>query len=330
MYRQRSHNPPIPAVVETDFNINIGEYDDQSYDVSRMSRAPSQYREAGGFQNASLPPIPRQLQHPDSHIVQSQADLQHGLRKQRTPSLIRIKPESLLEEQRLDLIEMGYPRGLAAELGKNRSLFPARFWILDNSGSMLNNDGHTIRGTTSVPCTRWNELQETVLYHAELAAVLQATSHFCMLNDPGVRVGPQEFSVADQGRPMREEIENVRQIMHNSKPFGSTPLTGHIIDIGDRIAEMEPMMREKGLDAVVIIATDGLPTSPEGETSDAVNNEFISALSRLQNLPGTYQPMASAHFRLKVCFLLRSYNLLAFSSFQSGSLSACALTSKRW
>lgn len=124
------------------------------------------------------------------------------------------------------------------------------------------------------------------MYHAELAAVLQATTHFRMLNDPGVRVGPQEFSIADQARSAREEIQMAKAIMQHTKPNGATPLTAHLIEITARISEMAGAMRQRGLQAVVIIATDGLPTSPEGETSDRINNEFIHALSRLQNLPG--------------------------------------------
>lgn len=287
MYRRPSHTP-IAAFAETEVNLESDVvFDDQDNDLSRMSAGSSQYR---GFQKEPCPTIPRQSRYPDLTPTPAQ-DLPYQRMERRhsrqTPSLVRAKSCFLVEEQRVDLEEMGYPRGLAAELGKNRSLFPARFWILDNSGSMLNNDGHTIRGTNSVPCTRWSELQETIAYHAELAAVLQATSHFRMLNDPGFRAGPQEFSIADQGRTAREEIANVQKIMQTAKPFGPTPLTGHLLDIADRIAEMEPTMRGRGLEAVVIIATDGLPTSPEGETNDAIKNEFVKALSRLQTLPGT-------------------------------------------
>jgi hypothetical protein len=203
----------------------------------------------------------------------------------RMASLYKVKSPELLEDQRIDLCQNGFPRGLAAELGRTRSVYPVRFWILDNSGSMMANDGCSIRGSTSVQCTRWAELQETVNYHANLAGVLQATSIFRMLNDPGVRVGPQEFSIADSGKNYMEEIKNVRKIMQHSKPFGSTPLTMHLVEVAQRIAVTESKMRKKGLEAVVIIATDGLPTSPEGHTSDELNDEFIQALQHLQTLP---------------------------------------------
>jgi hypothetical protein len=48
---------------------------------------------------------------------------------------------------------------------------------------------------------------------------------------------------------------------------------------------MEGKMSKKGLEAMVIIAVDHLPTSPEGDTSEAINHEFIHAPQHLQSLP---------------------------------------------
>jgi hypothetical protein len=204
----------------------------------------------------------------------------------RMTSLSKTKSEFLMPGQRDDLQdEFGFPRGLADELGKTRSFYPVRFWILDNSGSMMSNDGASVRGNISVPCTRWAELTETVHYHANMAGILQATSFFRMLNDPGCRVGPQEFSIADQGRNFKREVQEVRQIVQHCQPFGATPLTAHLVEIGNRVAVMEQKMRKKGVHAVVIIATDGLPTSPEGMTSEEIDQEFIQALKDLQALP---------------------------------------------
>ena len=203
----------------------------------------------------------------------------------RMTSLSKTKSPVLVEDQRIDLKQMGFPCGLAEELGKTRAVYPVRFWVLDNSGSMMQNDGTSIRGSISVQCTRWAELQETVNYHANLAGTLQATSVFRMLNDPGVRFGPQEFSIAEEGKNVIEEVQSIKKIMQRCKPFGSTPLASHLVEIGKLIRVTEAKMRKKGLEAVVIIATDGLPTSPEGYTSQAINNDFIHALQALQRLP---------------------------------------------
>jgi hypothetical protein len=124
-----------------------------------------------------------------------------------------------------------------------------------------------------------------VTYQSKLASILQATSHFRFLNDPGVRCGPQEFSIADKGANVAFEVEEVKTLMHKCQPYGSTPLTHHLLEIGQRIAVDESRMRRKGLEAVVVLATDGLPTSPEGDTSDQINEEFVQALQYLQSLP---------------------------------------------
>jgi hypothetical protein len=44
-------------------------------------------------------------------------------------------------------------------------------------------------------------------------------------------------------------------------------------------------MMSKGLKAVLVLATDGLPTTRQGLNSKAANDEFIGALRQLQTLP---------------------------------------------
>jgi len=48
---------------------------------------------------------------------------------------------------------------------------------------------------------------------------------------------------------------------------------------------MSDEMMTKGLKAVFILATDGLPTTQEGLNSQAANDEFVRALQQLQTLP---------------------------------------------
>jgi hypothetical protein len=57
------------------------------------------------------------------------------------------------------------------------------------------------------------------------------------------------------------------------------------MEIGRRVSVMEEEMTKKGLQAVVILATDGLPTSPDGITSYEINNQFVDALQQLQRFP---------------------------------------------
>ena len=55
---------------------------------------------------------------------------------------------------------------------------------MDNSGSMMMTDDHRFvetlnsRNVIFVSCTRWDEIKETVLYHAGMSALLQAPTVF--------------------------------------------------------------------------------------------------------------------------------------------------------
>jgi len=194
-------------------------------------------------------------------------------------------------EQLRILQQQGFPSGLAKELGNTRASYPLRFWIVDNSGSMRSTDGKEIRGTKEriqeVSCNRWTELQGAVEYHAELAGLIQATTIFRMLNDPGVLAGPQEFSVADSNSAatIEQDVEQAKNVIRKSEPKGVTPLTEHLTDIRNRIESVEHSLRSQGQQAVLVIATDGLPSNKYGESTQVVQTEFVNALRDLQNLP---------------------------------------------
>jgi hypothetical protein len=188
------------------------------------------------------------------------------------------------------LQQQGFPLGLALEMGNARAKFPRRFWVVDNSGSMRSSDGHRIRGTENnlvvVQCNRWTELQDAVEYHAELAGLLKATTIFRMLNNPGVTVGPQEFSVADTTSTSIElDVERAKAIILKCEPSGVTPLSEHIVAIRERIRSVEHILRSQGQQAVVVLATDGLPSNAYGESNDAVQQEFVQTLRSLSDLP---------------------------------------------
>ena len=82
------------------------------------------------------------------------------------------------------LMDQGFTRGLAESLRRNKMAFPLSIWIVDNSGSMQHQDGHRIleiqkkKQLKLVPCTRWAEMQQTVEYHALMAAKLQSPTIF--------------------------------------------------------------------------------------------------------------------------------------------------------
>jgi hypothetical protein len=76
--------------------------------------------------------------------------------------------------------------GLANSLNNMRRAFPLRIWVVDNSGSMVENDGHRIiqSGNSEqevvkmAACTRWDEIRDCVNYHINLAGLLDAPTRF--------------------------------------------------------------------------------------------------------------------------------------------------------
>lgn len=159
-------------------------------------------------------------------------------------------------------------------------------------GSMRTSDGHELRTMSTstievVPCTRWTELQGSLSYHIQLAGLLEATTIFRLLNDPGVNIGPQEFCVGDPTARwnIATQVQHAVKVIEKSSPRGVTPLTQHLEEIRYHISTVEATLRQNGQDAVVVLATDGLPSNQYGESSDAVLKEFVIALKALQSLP---------------------------------------------
>jgi hypothetical protein len=200
-----------------------------------------------------------------------------------------VSPELDSDQIRV-LQEQCFPLGLACEMGNSKIVYPYRFWVVDNSGSMRASDGLEIRGSSSnivvVPCTRWVELQGTVEYHAELAGVLEAKTTFRMLNDPGTHIGPQEFAVpAEHSTSIAMDVDRAKTIIRNSEPNGVTPLSAHVLEIANHIKSILPTLKSQGQRVVVVLATDGLPSNDYGESSDYILDEFVRALKTLQTLP---------------------------------------------
>jgi len=202
------------------------------------------------------------------------------------------RPTFLTEEQLTTLTKQGFTKGLARALNANYEYFPVRFWIIDNSGSMNKPDGHRIIDTgvkndvKIVDCTRWEEIKECVNYHAGLSGLLFSPTIFKFLNNPGVRAGAEQLSVAEYNLDnVHDEIYNVRTTMNNTSPQGFTPLRDRIMELHDIIHSMTNTLKNTGQKAVVVIATDGKPTDERGYSTQFVTDAFIQALRRLLELP---------------------------------------------
>lgn len=184
----------------------------------------------------------------------------------------------------------GFSTGLAHALSLNAKVFDRRIWIVDNSGSMEIGDGHRVvttsdREIVSQAVSRWEELKDTVLYHAELAAILNTPSLFKLLNaTPGLE--NKDFAIGARGKSnIPDEIREARSFIHRVRPMGPTPLTQHIWDIQKSVHKLAPKLRRAGRQVVIVLATDGLPTDADGYVGEDVDAEFLSALKALEGLP---------------------------------------------
>mmetsp|Transcript_21353 Transcript_21353/g.32548 ORF Transcript_21353/g.32548 Transcript_21353/m.32548 type:complete len:245 (+) Transcript_21353:205-939(+) len=184
-----------------------------------------------------------------------------------------------LDTETIDELKLqGYTDGLIRALKVNKVEFPIRFWVVDNSGSMWTNDGHRVIHQrqksgdvhpVSIDCTRWDEIKESVMYHANMAAQLNMPTIFRLLNDPGSRIGSKTFGICCNGgstskKAALKEFAKARRFIDQIRPHGVTPLTDHIHAIQEQVVDIAPQLNATGKRAVIVIATDGIPTDSQG------------------------------------------------------------------
>lgn len=221
--------------------------------------------------------------------------LQHKKSSYKLPSSRRIGELAAVPEQQIQqLTKQGYTRGLSTSLAQTIKNFPLRIWVVDNSGSMQNTDGHRFVETKRtqdvkvVDCSRWNEIKDCIEYHAQMAAALEAPTTFRMLNDPACGPNSQQFGIAETSldpRVLQEEVDRAITIMKTAQPGGVTPLIQHIEEIQQSVKELEPQLRADGCRVAIILATDGLPTDARGYGGSAIQQQFVQALRGLEGLP---------------------------------------------
>jgi len=207
--------------------------------------------------------------------------------------VLKEESEAMNEDQILELVDHGYTRAMIKFLEKMKEEVALRIWIIDNSSSMLNNDGHQLmespndsKNKNIIPSSRWAELRDSVNHHIELARITGTPTNFRLLNNPGARVGPQRFGICENGENNKlQEAHLATDVMSKVNPDGTTPLTAHIYDIYNEIKANEPYLRSVGKIVAVVIATDGLPTDSNGAEGPHEHLNFINALKKLEGLP---------------------------------------------
>lgn len=169
------------------------------------------------------------------------------------------------------LIDHHWPAGLRRMLHQNTPLYHKRYFILDDSSSMMTNDGMKLIGQAAnqkfYPCSRWSELTAAMRFHAELASHASVPTEFRFLN----KGTPVKFGInCDNFAAFHALLAHL-----DSSPGGSTPLVQHINAVVHEILTSLPELRATGRKAVLIIASDG----------EASDGDVGAALAPLQHLP---------------------------------------------
>jgi len=172
------------------------------------------------------------------------------------------------------LLSQNFPPGFATAFVKNAELVPIRFFICDDSGSMNENDGNKLITTKagairSVQCSRWEELKESIAFHAELAHESNSLTEFRFLN------GPPSIIVGDFERdPDGCGLRALRKVL-DSGPSGGTPLCLHVREITKQIQIAAERLRAANQVACITICTDGMCS----------DGDLVQAMKPLERLP---------------------------------------------
>jgi len=155
------------------------------------------------------------------------------------------------------LSRSSWPRGLQGALISGLSMTPARFFICDDSGSMMSSDGHRLigEGNTSklISCSRWTELTETLKFHVGLAQAANAPTEFRLLN------GASPIFIGQDAESDANNVPTLTALL-NGSPGGGTPLCYHLKSVMEQIQAIAPQLRDAGKKAALVILTDGEPS----------------------------------------------------------------------
>eukprot|EP00928_Gymnodinium_smaydae_P059290 TRINITY_DN42582_c0_g1_i1.p1 TRINITY_DN42582_c0_g1~~TRINITY_DN42582_c0_g1_i1.p1 ORF type:complete len:394 (+),score=56.77 TRINITY_DN42582_c0_g1_i1:52-1233(+) len=161
-----------------------------------------------------------------------------------------------------------------------------RVFLLDNSGSTAECDGHVMQPDRtgrlqSCPSSRWEEICAAALDQARWNATAGVRCEFWLLNPP-CPDQPEEgrdFVVVSPGAGSpNQQVDNLAAALRSNGPRGVTP-------IALRLAQLRHRLRKQvtpGKRILLSIMTDGLPTSPTcGKARDEDKTQFVSELRTL-------------------------------------------------
>jgi len=189
---------------------------------------------------------------------------------------------------------MGLPQGLVSTISRNYKSCDSRLWLIDNSLSMKVKDSHLIGGSLENiqkkdNVSRWEEMRESVAFHAKMAARCWIPTKFWLVNDPGPSLAPglQKFCLCwKTPRDITSEMNQVRHIMTTATPqLSKNPLANQIRSVHRGISKEASRLSSQGKHITFVMCTQGVPTDAQGKTGPGVLKEFEQELLTLSKLP---------------------------------------------
>lgn len=205
----------------------------------------------------------------------------------------RMGRTSSVMQKTAGLIALGAPFGLARLIGEEDGNVAVRIFLLDNSGSTQNLDGKFLveagNRTVTQHCSRWEEIKRMALSHAQWNIEANTPCEFMLLNPPSSRAfgafreGVDFVSINPSSGNPKMQFVALQSMLNNTRPNGTTPLAERIKEIQHRLRSQYPHLATSGQKAIIVIATDGLPTTTTFGTGPAAMAEFVQALRILSS-----------------------------------------------
>lgn len=182
---------------------------------------------------------------------------------------------------------MGASWTMAHLLAEEASQIALRVFLLDNSGSTCQADGHVLRRdplgrTEQIPASRWDEISSMALEQAEWNACLGVRSEFVLLNPPSGITEPsregRDFVTIDPaaGDP-RAQVARLAELLKKNGPRGPTPLAYRIRQLTGRLRKAVRDDRR----IMLSVVTDGIPTSTQSKPKDEFMQELRDFVRQL-------------------------------------------------
>eukprot|EP00933_Yihiella_yeosuensis_P077490 TRINITY_DN87_c0_g1_i1.p1 TRINITY_DN87_c0_g1~~TRINITY_DN87_c0_g1_i1.p1 ORF type:complete len:449 (-),score=91.66 TRINITY_DN87_c0_g1_i1:569-1855(-) len=200
-------------------------------------------------------------------------------------------PESQSDRRRVKAYHgMGASWGLSNMLANEDVQTERRVFLLDNSGSTSQGDGHIIRTDDRctpqlVSATRWQEICSIAKDQANWNAVGGVHTEFHLLNPPCPNnpIRGRDFAVVDpkEGN-VQAQLQTLNRLLQQNGPRGPTPLTQRLQQLRQRLqTELKDGER-----VMLSIVTDGLPTSPDCGTCTERDKAWL--VQELRVFAGTF------------------------------------------